>query len=144
MNIKQNKIAVVNWVFCQSFIVKPIWKYTNIQVLMTLKARKDFMVFKQRDLLWSGTYCSWLFVRRSYVYHYRGKRGRFVIVLWFSKIVRASKLTRQSILEINNAHLDRSLCWQQLQETTKKTFSFTVSWQKQIKLYFSSQNWLVI
>ena len=23
----------------------------NIQVLMTLKARKDFMVFKQRDLL---------------------------------------------------------------------------------------------
>ena len=53
----------MNWVFCQSFIVKPIWKYMNIQVLMTLKARKDFMVFKQRDLLWSGTYCSWLFVR---------------------------------------------------------------------------------
>ena len=23
VNIKQNKIAVVNWVFCQSFIVKP-------------------------------------------------------------------------------------------------------------------------
>ena len=37
-----------------SFIAKPFWKYTNIQVLMTLKARKDFMVFKQRDLLWSG------------------------------------------------------------------------------------------
>ena len=33
--------------FCQSFKVK----YTNIQVLMTLKARKDFMVFKQRNLL---------------------------------------------------------------------------------------------
>ena len=33
--------------FCQSFIVK----YTNIQVLMTLKARKDLMVFKQRNLL---------------------------------------------------------------------------------------------
>ena len=32
---------------------------------MTLKARKDFMVFKQRDLLWSGLiYCSWsLYVR---------------------------------------------------------------------------------
>ena len=27
---------------------------------MTLKARKDFMVFKQRDLLWSGllTFCT--------------------------------------------------------------------------------------
>ena len=55
MNIKQNKIAVVNWVFYQSFIVKTFGKYTNIQVLqMTLTARKDFMVFKQRDLLWSG------------------------------------------------------------------------------------------
>ena len=53
MNIKQNKIVVVNWVFCQSFIVKPFSKYTNIQVLTTLKARKDFMVFK-RDLLRSG------------------------------------------------------------------------------------------
>ena len=62
VNIKQNKIAVVNLVFCQSFIVKPFWKYANIQVLMTLKARKDFMVFKQRDLLWSGllqlTFCT--------------------------------------------------------------------------------------
>ena len=61
MNIKQNKIAVVNWLFCQSFIVKPFLKDTNIQVLMTLKARKDFMVFKQRDLLRSGlpklTFC---------------------------------------------------------------------------------------
>ena len=28
----------------------------------------------------------------------------------FSKIVRASKLTRQRTLEINNAHLDRSRC----------------------------------
>ena len=35
-------------------------------------------------------------------------------------------------------------CWQHLQEATKKTFSFTLSWQKQIKLYFSSQNWEVI
>ena len=32
------------------------------------------------------------------------KRGRQI----FSKIVRASKLTRQRSLEINNAHLDRS------------------------------------
>ena len=68
------------------------------------------------------------------------KRGRQI----FSKIVHTSKLTRQRILEINNAHLDRSCCWQHLQEATKKTFSFTVSSQKQIKLYFSSQNWVVI
>ena len=31
-----------------------------------------------------------------------------------------------------------------LQEATNKTFSFTVSWQKQIKFYFSPQNWVVI
>ena len=53
VSIKQNKIAVVNWVFCQRFIVRTFWKYKNIQVLMTLNVRKDFMVFKQRDLLWS-------------------------------------------------------------------------------------------
>ena len=62
VNIKQNKIDVMNWVFCQSFIVRNFWKYKDIQVLMTLKVRKDFMVFKQRDLLWSGllylTFCS--------------------------------------------------------------------------------------
>ena len=68
------------------------------------------------------------------------KRGRQI----FLKIVSASKLTRQRTWEINNAHLDRSRCWQHLQEATKKTFSFTVSWQKQIKLYYSSQNWVVI
>ena len=34
--------------------VKPFWKYTNIQVLMILEEGKDFMEFKQRDLLWSG------------------------------------------------------------------------------------------
>ena len=61
------------------------------------------------------------------------KRGRQI----FSKIVRASKLTRQRTLEINNVHLDRSRCWQHLQEATKKTFSFMVSWQKQIKLHFN-------
>ena len=137
---------------------------------MTLKAGKDFMVFKQRDLLWSGllllTFCTleavfttteenkvaftvlWfrnflarpiLPINRSY---FMEKRGTQI----FSKIVRirASKLTRQRALEINNAHLDRSRCWQRLQEATKKTFSFKVSWQKQIKFYFSSQNWVVI
>ena len=66
------------------------------------------------------------------------KRGRQI----FSKIVRASKLTRQRTLKINNAHLDGSRCWQHLQEPTKKTFSFMVSWQKQIKLYFSSRQFL--
>ena len=53
VSIRQNKIAVVNWVFCERFIVRTFWKYKNTQVLMTLKVRKDFMVFKQRDLLWS-------------------------------------------------------------------------------------------
>ena len=36
------------------FHTKAFWKHKNIQTLMTLKARKDFMVFKQCDLLWSG------------------------------------------------------------------------------------------
>ena len=39
------------------------------------------------------------------------KRGRQI----FSKIVSASKVTRQRALEKNNAHLDRSCCWQHLQ-----------------------------
>ena len=46
------------------------------------------------------------------------KRGRQI----FSKIVRASKLTRQRILEINKAHLDRSRCWKHLQESDKENF----------------------
>ena len=53
VNVKQNKIAVVYWVFCQSFMVRTFWKYKNIQGFMTLKVRKDLVVFKQRDLLWS-------------------------------------------------------------------------------------------
>ena len=30
-------------------------KYKNILVLMILNVRKDFMVYKQRDLLWSDS-----------------------------------------------------------------------------------------
>ena len=52
----------------------------------------------------------------------------------FSKIVRASKLTRQSILQINinYIHPDRSR-WQLtgFARSEKKTFSFAVSLQKQ-------------
>ena len=53
VTVKQNKIAVVNWVFCQSFKVRTFWKYKNILVLRILKVRKDFMLFEQCDLLWS-------------------------------------------------------------------------------------------
>ena len=50
--MKQNKIAVVNWLFCQSFRVRTLCKYKNILVWMILKEiRKDFMVFQQPDLL---------------------------------------------------------------------------------------------
>ena len=49
VNRKQNKIAVVNWVFC--FRVRTFLKYNNIPELMILKVRKDFMVFKQRDFI---------------------------------------------------------------------------------------------
>ena len=38
----------------------------------------------------------------------------------FSKIVRASKLTRQRTIQIHNAHLDSSRCWQYFHEATKK------------------------
>ena len=44
------------------------------------------------------------------------KKGRQI----FSKIVRAGKLTRQRTLQINNANLDRSHCWQHWIEATKK------------------------
>ena len=54
MNIKQKKIAVFNWVFCQSLRVRTFWKYKNILVLTILKVRKDLMEFnKQRELFWS-------------------------------------------------------------------------------------------
>ena len=49
-------------------------------------------------------------------------------------------MARTTALQIMNPHLDRSRCWQHLQETIKKTVSFTVqSWQKQIKLCVSSR-----
>ena len=51
-----------DWVFCQSFIVKPFWKYTNIQVLMTLKARKTSWCLNS-VIYCEVAYCSWLFVR---------------------------------------------------------------------------------
>ena len=170
MNIKPNKIAVVNWVFCQRFIVKPFWKYTNIQVLMALKARKDFMVFKQRDTDCEVVYCGWLFACSKLCLPLQRKTRslcRCFVISGFSrktnfpykwKLIYGQKRKanifenytcqqvnyRQRTLEINNAHLDRSRCWQHLQEATTKTFSFTVSWQKQINLYFSTQNWVVI
>ena len=54
----------------------------------------------------------------------------------FLKIVRARKLTRQRVLEINinNIHLDRSR-WQLtgFVRSEKKTFSFAVSSQKKKK-----------
>ena len=45
-------------------------------------------------------------------------------------------MARNTALQIMNAHLDGSRCWQHLQEAIKKkTVSFTVqSWQKQMKL----------
>ena len=42
-------------------------------------------------------------------------RGRQI----FSKIVRASKWIRQRTLQMNNAQLDRSRCWQHFQEPKK-------------------------
>ena len=38
-------------VFYQSFWVRTFWKYSkNIILLIILKVKKDFMLFKQRDL----------------------------------------------------------------------------------------------
>ena len=47
-----------------------------------------------------------------------------------SKIVRASKLTRQRTLYINNTHHDSGRYWQHLQEATKKTFLIRVELTK--------------
>ena len=70
------------------------------------------------------------------------KRGSQI----FSKTVRAIKLTRQRTLEIKNAHLDRSLpLWTAFGRSDKENFLIHGELpQKQIKLYFSSQNWVVI
>ena len=55
VNIKQNKIAVVNWVFCQSSRLRTVWKYTNILVLMILKVRKDFMELNRSKAIFRST-----------------------------------------------------------------------------------------
>ena len=130
VNIKQNKIAVVKWVFCQSFIVKPFLKYTNIQVLITFKARKDFMAFKQRDLLRSGL-LQLTFVRSKLCLPLQRETRSlchcFVISGFYHKtnfaykqklIYRGKKkanifgnCTCQQVNKaINNAHLDHSHC----------------------------------
>ena len=41
---------------------------------------------------------------------------------FFSKTVRASKLTKQRTLQINNTYLDRSCCSQYLQKRLKNVF----------------------
>ena len=46
------------------------------------------------------------------------KRGRN----FFSKALRASKLTKQRTLQINNTYLDRSRCSQYLQKRQKNVF----------------------
>ena len=79
VTMKQNKIAVVNWLFCQSFRVKTLCKYKNILVWMILKEiRKDFMVFQQPDLLSSDLlYLTFLYTW-SNVYHNRAKLTRLL------------------------------------------------------------------
>ena len=47
---------------------------------MTLKVRKDFMLLNSVIIVKWFTVADFLYAR-SYVYHYRGKRGRFVTVL---------------------------------------------------------------
>ena len=111
-------------------------------------------------------YCSWLFVRSKLclpfqrktrplchcfvisgflarpILHisrscFMDKKGRQI----FSKIILASKLMRyKRTLQINNAHLNRSRCWQHWKNWSgKKTFSFTVSLTETNKapLFFS-------
>ena len=97
---------------------------------MTLKVRKHFMVFEQRDLLLSGLlyltfctlealfttteeneaasllFCDFEIFSQDQFCLFMEKKGRQIL----SKIVRASKLTRQRTLQINNAHLNRSCC----------------------------------
>ena len=168
MNIKQNKITVLNWVFCQSVRVRTFWKYENILVSMILKVKQDFMVFKQRHFLWSDL-LSLTFIRSKQCFLLQIKIDDAGLSL-FSELgissqdmqfclinrslfteekrkanlfnnVHASQLTRQRTLHMNNAHLDRSRCWLQcFARNDIKTFSITVSRQKQIKFYVSSQN----
>ena len=45
-------------------------------------------------------------------------------------------MATNTALQMNNPHLHRNRCWRHLQD---KTFSFIVSWQRQIKLCVSSQ-----
>ena len=61
------------------------------------------------------------------------KRGSQI----FSKIIRVCKLTRQRTLEINNAHLDRSRCWQHLQEAKNFLIHGELTETNKALLFFS-------
>ena len=71
-----------------------------------------------------------------------GKKGKANI---FENFI-ASNLTRQWTPQIDNAHLDRSRCWQHFQEATKKNKNkskkktyLTVSWKKHKALRLFSE-----
>ena len=163
MNIKQNKITVVNWVFFQSVRVRTFWKYENILVSMILKVKQDFMVFKQRHFLWSDL-LSLTFIRSKQCFLLQIKIDDAGLSL-FSELGISSQdmqfclyggkkegksfqqcscqpVNKAKNTAHNNAHLDRSRCWlHYFARNDIKTLSITVSRQKQIiKFYVSSQN----
>ena len=55
------------------------------------------------------------------------------------KIVRASKLTRQRTLQINNAHLDRSRCLQHWKKRQKKFLTHSELTETNKALLFFSE-----
>ena len=59
MNVKHNKIAVVSWVFCQTFIVENFLKIREYPSVADFEDKKRLDDVKRCDLLQSGlTFCT--------------------------------------------------------------------------------------
>ena len=120
---KANKIAVVNWVFCQSFREKTYWKYKNVLALTILKVRNDLMMFKQREIIvkWF-TVADFLHTQRN-VCH-RGKRSRFVTVLWTRDFLAQQDqlLNRSSYIAKRKANVFEICTLQQLKKAKNNTY----------------------
>ena len=164
MNIKQNKIAVVNWVFCQSFSKNSLktQEYPSVE---------DFEGKKRLHGVWKAWFIvKWVtvadFLNIRWCLPLPGKIKEAALSLFcelgissqdqfylqievnlWRKKRKANIFENCTCQQVNKAknnadkqHSPRS--WPLLTSfarSAKKTFSFTVSLQKQIKLYVSSQ-----
>ena len=125
-----------------SFRARTFLKYKNIPELMIWKVRKDSVVFKQLYFIAKRfTVVDYHTLEAMFLFTTIEKNKETVTVLWTrdflprpfcleikvnlwrkkgKQLFPKTVVARNSVLQINNTHLNRSHCWQHLQEVTKK------------------------